>query len=316
MKRITATLTGIAAILICLGLSAAPAEAATRVANATVVYVHGLRNTNSGALNATAEAAPLASVLKAAGYTGPVVAAGYYYNDTADFSIDGAADSVAGPYNGTYDTNTPIERLAQDFAWYLYNTYTANGQTVSIAAHSMGGLITYYALTHVGQVGWPQSLLVQDVLTYSTPYKGVDKYPAGSNPTAYTASWCGTFTECNEAAIPGSPFLTDLAAQTFPSWVDYTVVGGGTTVNGVAGTGTTADLMNFASSGGIDAQHKVNYYATSPVNYAHMTYIQDTSTLKNEPVYYWNVGMATAYSNPNGSHSLAWGYAALASGSW
>lgn len=309
MKRIISRVgLGITAILCLLGL-AAPAQAATRVANVPVLYVHGIAAngracTNAG-LDVKAQAAPLTSVLAAAGYTGSVVPVGYYCNDlNVGLNIDHAADAVAGPYPGSYDNNVPVERLAQDLAWAIYNTYTVNGQVVSIAAHSLGGLITYWALAHVGSDGYPASLLVQDVLDYSTPFKGADVYPADYTAASYMASWCGTYTQCNEA-VPGSAFLTALAQLPFPSWVDYTVVGGG-----------PADIMTWASASGITAQHKVDYYATSPVNYSHNLYIQDTSFTKNEPVAFWSVGQSGYYYTTTGSHSLAWGYAALASSSY
>lgn len=291
MKRVVSFMLAVA---LCLVVSV-PSRAEAQVTNVPVLWVHGIVNTLGGCagLDTAKQAAPLNTVLKNNGYIGPVVGIDYYCGDKNGLSIRNAA----GNYGKTYNNDVSIERLGRDFAWAVYNNYSSHGQYVAVAAHSMGGLITAYALTHVGQPGFPPSLLVQDVVTYSTPYAGTDKAPN-------VALWCGGSVQCKELA-PGSAFVTDLAKQSAPAGVDWTTVGGGPADN----------VDSYASSSAFPAQHKINYYAKTPVNYNHNTYISDVSLLVNEPLSYTNVGQPT-YTISAGMHSLNLGARALTTTTW
>jgi len=292
MKRL---LISVVTVLLTLGV-AVPAHAdTTRVPNVPVLWVHGIINTLGGCagIDTAKQAAPFASVLASNGYTGPVVGVDYYCGDKNGMSILNAA----GTYGKMYNNNVPIERLGQDFAWAVYNNYTSKGQYVSVAAHSMGGLITAYALTHVGQSGFPPSLLVQDVVTFSTPYAGTDRAPN-------VALWCGSTVQCTEGA-PGSAFVTDLAKQAAPAGVDWTTMGGG-----------PADTVDsYASSSAFPAQHKINYYSKTPVNYNHNTYISDQSLAVDEPLAYTNSGQPTYYL-ATAKHSLNLAALAMITNTW
>src|SRR5687768_5905417 len=82
-----------------------------------------------------------------------------------------------------HDMNTNIEHIANHLAHYIYYEHTAQGRAVDILTHSMGGLISRYAIQHsVGSLQqnpngfWPGALDVEDVVTLSTPHLGVRFY--------------------------------------------------------------------------------------------------------------------------------------------
>jgi triacylglycerol esterase/lipase EstA (alpha/beta hydrolase family) len=70
---------------------------------------------------------------------------------------------------------TPLSSIAHDLAWYVYNHYTARGQTVDLVGHSMGGMLIRYAMTRIAadDPAYPSRVLVRDVVTFSSPYRGV-----------------------------------------------------------------------------------------------------------------------------------------------
>ena len=278
---------------------AVPADHPT---DTTVLWVHGLvQSAGCPGIRSAEQSAPFKSVLVANGYTGPIIGIDYYCGDSTGVTIMNAA----GPATQLYDANMSIKRLGLDLAWFIYNTYTTKGKPVSVAAHSMGGLITAYAVTHVGQPGFPPTLNVQDVVTFSTPYGGIDKTPhPWITPAVYSGIWCGQYTQCKEL-VPGSPFIVDLAKQTIPASIDWTTVGGG-----------PQDIMTYAMSSKIaGADHKVDYYATTPMTYNHENYITDTSLVENMPARIADVGVPIRTVSA-GPHSLNLGAWAMRSSVW
>lgn len=279
-----------------------PANAAD---GAPVVDVHGIVGQGAGctAVDSAKQAAPLQQVLSANGYIGQVVPIDYYCGDSKGVSIRGAGgpSTAEYPQNG-YTLNTPIERLGLDLASFVYDTYTVKGQPVNLACYSMGGLICTYALTHLGTPGFPPSLLVQNVVTFSTPFGGVDKSNFGT-PEQYKLIWCGNYTQCDQL-MPGSPFLTDLAQQSLPAGVDLTTLGGGPN-----------DIMTYAASTTALAQHAVNFYGSLPVKYNHNNMITDTSLAFNMPARVTQRGGGTSQIY-NGAHSLNWAAHAFVSSAW
>lgn len=268
--------------------------------NTPVLYIHGIvASAGCPGLKTAKQAAPLKTVLTANGYKGTLVPIDYYCGDNTGISIRGAGgpSTPEFPQNG-YNATTPIERLGFDLSWFIYNTYTVKGQPVSVVAHSMGGLITAYAVTHAGQPNFPPTLLVQDVVTFSTPYGGVDEAPSPLTPQQYATIWCGSYAECS-SLVPGSPFLTELASQVVPAAIDWTTIGG-----------SPKDIMTYAASSAISADHKVNYYSKIPVDYGHSAYLTDTSNMQNMPAKITE-GSGVTWQITNGAHSLKWGAAAL-----
>jgi hypothetical protein len=290
----------------CLGLVPGAARGAVADSDVPVLWVHGIV-TSAGCpgLRTVKQAAPLRHVLRAIGRRRPVVPIDYLCGDSTGVSIRGAGgpSTTAYPKNG-YNATTPIERLGLDLAWFIYDRYTLEGRSVDIAAHSMGGLIAAYAITHAGRPGFPPSLMVTDVVTFSTPFRGVDKTPAPMTPAQHSAVWCGPYRQCKQL-IPGSAFLRGLARHRLPRSVDWTTLGGG-----------PKDIVTFASSSAaVGADHRVNFFSTEPVAYGHTTMIRDTSTARDEPAYVTD-GSAPRYRKNKGPHSVLWAALALTSSAW
>jgi pimeloyl-ACP methyl ester carboxylesterase len=88
---------------------------------------------------------------------------GYYPGDR------GRCDVMIG--DGNASNQRPIQDIAKDLAIYI----DREGKPVNIIAHSMGGLITRVALLGSAQRwdGFPSKLDVDNVVTLSTPHRGV-----------------------------------------------------------------------------------------------------------------------------------------------
>ncbi len=106
---------------------------------------------------------------------------GYYEGDqpAENHGAASGCDVVVG--DGDATNERAIQDIAKDLADYIDDTYTSNGQSVDIIAHSMGGLVTRVALlgSAQGWDGFPSKLNVDNVVTLSTPHQGV------ANPSAY-----------------------------------------------------------------------------------------------------------------------------------
>jgi acylphosphatase len=114
----------------------------------------------------------------------PLIHALSYYTDDVGCDDDiGRVDPTA-PCDGYYGNNSDsnegtnnedIRHLACRFYWYVYDNYTLQGKYVHILAHSMGGIITKWALSMAGHDStyFPYPLLVYNVVTLSTPFQGV-----------------------------------------------------------------------------------------------------------------------------------------------
>jgi pimeloyl-ACP methyl ester carboxylesterase len=93
-------------------------------------------------------------------------------------SNDHCSLQCPGSHKHTADTN--VRHLAYHFAWYLWWKFSKKGQPVTIVAHSMGGLITRYAMratnegikSGAGVALFPPYLLVNNVVTVETPHQG------------------------------------------------------------------------------------------------------------------------------------------------
>lgn len=164
------------------------------------------------------------------GWTGPILTYGYYGCDVGfDRHVSnhgshagaGHSDQACG-VNG-HDLDTPIQHLAQHFAWAIYDEFGANWQCVDTVAHSMGGLVLRYALHGVeeGLPGFPPELCVEDAITLGSPHYGAGLL--GELCAAFLA-----YTQCLQMTDYGG-FLTELATSaSTPSGsakTDWTTVG-------------------------------------------------------------------------------------------
>ena len=171
-KRGAVAITG-AALLLCGGLPSAAADPGDKDAadkDADILLVHGY-GSNCAAMD------------KAKNYfkgddgnqrdhDGAVKTLGYYANEKKSDCTDTFKDDAT--------TNTDIQYVAQDLAWYVYDHYTKHGKPVNIVAHSMGGLVTRVALLGSGQhwddPNFPdQRLNVPNAVTLSTPHQGISQ---------------------------------------------------------------------------------------------------------------------------------------------
>ena len=273
--------------------------------SAPILWVHGSQASSTCPIvDSKKQSTPFKNVLTKRAYTGPLVPIDYYCGDKTGVSIRGSGgpSTEQYPQNG-YTQETPIERLGLDLAWFIYNTYTINGQSVNIASASMGGLITMYAVTHTGTDVFPPYLLVDNVLTFSTPFGGVDKPTVGTE-AQYVKMICGVKTQCNQM-ISGSAFLQELTSQPIPAEIDVTTIGGG-----------QRDILSFTSSSAISADHKVNFYNIYPIAYDHAGYLNDQNLTYNMSAEITE-GQGTPVRYTNGKpHSLEWAYRAMTSTTW
>lgn len=129
----------------------------------------------------------------------------------------------------TGTTNDPIRHIACRLAWYIYDTYTENGLSVRILAHSMGGLVVRDAIAESGRTApFPPALLMVDrVVTVATPHGGLDgDYLKNAN--LYSPS-----TEVNDMAV-GSAFMNLMNANQDPQGAGGTfwgLIGGSQSCN-------------------------------------------------------------------------------------
>jgi pimeloyl-ACP methyl ester carboxylesterase len=89
------------------------------------------------------------------------------------YTADRNCDVKVGDAQATNDR--PIQDIAKDLATYIDDAYTSKGRAVNIIGHSMGGLIARVALlgSAQGWDGFPSKLDVNNVVTLSTPHRGV-----------------------------------------------------------------------------------------------------------------------------------------------
>lgn len=296
----------------------AQVQPGVRVANAPTLFVHGFLYNLCPQTNASQTFADAAATLKANGDTGPMDFIDYYACDSGGSNIQthgnanayfpsGANNGLGGGMIGGNTNETDIRHISYQLAWYIYDTYSSKGKTVEIVSHSMGGLITEWMLYQVQAKNpvFPPYVYVQDSVTISTPYAGVND---GYN----NASWCFSGIQCQQM-LPGSSFLAELQAkglnaQATTAGTDNTAIGGSPcdSVNNPAGT--------TVASGNT---HKISYYANTPAAptcYDHVSYLNDKSAAVDMPIRYRNPG-DTSDRTGLGPHSLTAVAQAVLSGS-
>jgi pimeloyl-ACP methyl ester carboxylesterase len=241
-----------------------------------------------------------------AGWANPIVPVSFYQCDTNGTSIDSHGDPKAYFPSGevtaadgsvAYTKQTDTRHLAYVLAWYIYDTYSAHGQSVDLVGHSMGGLMMRWALQQVAarNAAFPPYLLVSNAVTISSPYLGaiaaVGKLAA-----------CAGALQCAQFAA-GSPFLAELATNPGPQGrdgTDWSVMGGG-----------PCDDMSAASATAMTG-HRITW--TKPC-YTHAQILFDQSQSLDATAAFANPGQA-AVTTDTAPHSLAAVLRALQSTNW
>ena len=297
MKRgITRLFFVFVAVAVLLGANVPGAEARTDNRSKPTVYVHGYNafgdGTDCNMWNT------MDNTLNTWGNTGAKSTVKYYFGDTnCTHSLQsyGTNGKHYDPGYANWDRYVRLEHLGYRLAWMLYTVYSRNGVTVDVVSHSMGGLITRYALAQVARkhVDFPPYLYVEDSVTLGTPHAGTG-----------WADLCWT-TQC-EQMRPGSAFVNWLASYApnpqGSGGTDWTTVGS-----------YDDEVVSEGSAISMSAAHKVQYLGSADV--AHSDYYVDTSDLRTADVRYNDYG-GTFYYWYDAPWAVRWSDYALVYGSW
>ncbi len=294
--RIGKLATAVALVMALVGLHASPADARTDTRNKPVVYVHGYNPFGDGAdCNMWSS---MDNTLRAWGLTGPKVTVRYYFGDTnctQSLQSHGTNGRHYDPGAVPWDRYVRIEHLGYRLAWMIYNQYSSKGIAVDVVSHSMGGLITRYALAQVARrhADFPPYLYVEDSVTLGTPHAGTG-----------WADWCWT-TQC-EQMRPGSSLVNWLAANApnpqGSGGTDWTAVGS-----------YDDEIVSEGSAISMSAAHKVQYLASADM--AHSDYYKDTTDARTADVRYSDDGGAW-FQWLDAPWSVRWSDFALLYGTW
>ena len=265
----------LALVVASVGLQPVTADARTDSRSKPVVYVHGYNPFGDGTdCNMWSN---MDNTLRSWGLTGTKVTARYYKGDAncsqalETFGANGKHYDPGGPF----DRYTRIEHLGYRLAWMIYSQYSSKGITVDVVSHSMGGLITRYAVAQVarGHADFPPYLYVEDSVTLGTPHSGTG-----------WASLCWT-TQC-EQMRPGSSLINWLA-----SYAPNPQGSGGTDWTAIGSYDD--EIVSEGSAIAMSAAHKIQYLGSADV--AHSDYYQDTTDARTADVRY-NDNSGTFYN--------------------
>ena len=288
-----------ALVLMAVGLvmvQASPADARTDNRTKPVVYVHGYNPFGDGADCNMWNS--MDSTMRSWGLTGQKVTVKYYFGDancTHSLQNYGTNGRHYDPGYANWDRYVRLEHLGYRLAWMIYSQFSSRGITVDIVSHSMGGLITRYALaqTQRRNADFPPYLYVEDSVTLGTPHAGTG-----------WADWCWT-TQCGQMQ-PGSSFVNWLATY-------------GPNPQGTGGTDWTAvgsyndEIVSETSAVSMSAAHKVLYLAASDVK--HSDYYVDASDARTADVNYQDNG-GTWFAWYDAPYAVRWSDFGLLYGTW
>lgn len=194
-------------------------------------------------------------------------------NELTDKGWTGALDVVAfyacdhgGTRIGNDTSDTSIRRIGAQLARYIYQTYTAEGQPVDIVAHSIGGLAARVAIKYTAarMRGFPPSLLVNRVVTFSTPYKGVSRSAIREVP-----GLPGT-RQARQIRV-GSSFLAALATHGDVAGTQWLVIG----------SSGGCDIVRGASAVGAGHAQRLRYTGC----WSHIQYLYDATATRSYRAY-------------------------------
>jgi pimeloyl-ACP methyl ester carboxylesterase len=165
------TITPVTLLVALLTMLALVAPSARAAGDAQILFVHGYGDAEDGKdCNGSTWKNALRYYHDAGGRDrSSMTTIGYYQGGDRN-----RCDVMIGDLTGATN-DKPIQDVARDLARYIDASYTSKGRPVNIVAHSMGGLVTRVALlgSAQGWEGFPSKLDVDNVVTLSTPHRGV-----------------------------------------------------------------------------------------------------------------------------------------------
>lgn len=261
------------------------------------------------------------------------VSLGFYTKDTnCSASIRGESSHCTGWYDsGSNDgtVNEDIRHVSCLLAWYIWDHYTSSGVTVSLVAHSMGGILIRQALNDTPYVAaFPPYLKLSDSVTVATPHQGLDTGAAGvfellgcpgnclqvyqmqannalmsnMNSTSFRSGWG------RDPQGQGGTDWTTLGSNNDTEVAEWCVSG--------ARLGAPSAVNNKGLCGLMPgATHFVVYQGPSP-SYNHGDYLTDNNTSWNADMCYSDNNGGTWYCSTGMVHAIAEMYYATLYSSW
>ncbi len=259
-------------------------------------------------------------------HQGTVTTVGYYGADrSCDVQI---STRFASPYTnncnnyptGTYNNSPsvgtndePIEHVACELAWYVYNRWGSAG-CVEFVAHSMGGLVVRHMIEKTIQHNshFPSGLPICDVITWSTPHGGITYTQEfqwyNFQCDKSDGSLCYQLREMKRSSTQGThPFMQDLLNNCDGCGADWTMMGS---------LSSDDPLDWFWQSTYQSNSHRLGYSLNIPAcsgqpgwrnGYDHGNYDDDMCDEYNAPQYYRDWGGRddqTFYYTTGAPHSL------------
>lgn len=315
------------------GVSFMPAKQALAGSfNAPVLMVHGINVNNQINCNWHPEFGTIRDYFNARGYTNTWSVGFYEYDTNCNDYLWGEWSHCTGWYdsgNNNYTVNEDMRHLSCLLAWYIWDRYTVNGTTISVIAHSLGGILIRQAMNDTPYVvAFPPHLKISDVATAGTPHQGLLTGAAGV--------WIHT----QGCADPCTQVFQMQADNAMMSNMNSTSVRGGFGRNpqGSGGTDWTtmgsdndevlqncAGVERLGAPGSLGdeslcgmmpgAKHFVAYPGPSPI-YHHGDYLTDNNTTWNAYEDYSDNNGGTWYVVSNSEHSIYTMYYAILYSTW
>jgi hypothetical protein len=174
--------------------------------------------------------------------TGGMYTVGYYRQDVrCDFNLWTYNHNWAPACNGAGGisnsdarvgtNNEPLEHVACELAWYIYDNWSVNYTNAKVVAFSMGGLIIRYAIQKSGvDSHFPPMLIVSDVVTMSSPLGGLDSFD--TQAVGLSCGFCLQVQQMLRDPIAQPPaysnFMLDIVSNPHPNGAtgtDWTMFG-------------------------------------------------------------------------------------------
>lgn len=257
-----------------------------------VVFVHGLdKKAGSGSQSHDCASyfADLLADFPQRGFAGALHTVGYYDgNSNCSHWLHDYGDPSAhhGDGSGSLTSGTSIRHVGYRLAWYLWHEHTSQGRTVGVVGHSMGGLVSRYAvgMTAAGHPEFPPYLSVRNLVTVGTPHTGSG------------LAWFCYSLQCSELR-PGSTTLAAIgAADGGPSGV----------LNRIAVASSYDEAVSESSATAMPAAAWVAYDWPW---YTHSGLLRDTSTSASAQYRYRDAAgnTGTVYPGPrSGTMIYTW----------